>query len=204
MSPIPTDAILRAVAKFIMPDSVEMQAVFHLKFENTGGSDDHLDVLDDMAEYAEKVFSEMSGQMSENLTTTEVETFILDEIELDWDRVGSSAWTVTFAAAGNMMPHGVAALVLGRTVDPDVTGKKFMGGLVEAAIINSDWASGTLLAMLSFCADWVASFAGTSTGSSFTPGVWSLPKAAFFPFRDSYVANAISSYQRRRKPGVGI
>lgn len=201
---IPTDAILRAVAKFIMPAEVEMQAVFNLKFLNNGTSDDEADVLLDLSEYAEKLWDTLTAQMSEDVDPTEVESYIWDSVGLDWDRIGSEVFTKVFLNASDMLPHGVAGIVIGRTTDPDVNGRKYIGGMTEPSVVNSSWISSTLLAYLDFAAAYVGSFLGTATGSSYTPGVWSGKDLVFVPFRDSYIVNGIAGYQRRRKPGVGI
>jgi hypothetical protein len=89
------------------------------------------------------------------------------------------------------------------TVDPDVSGKKFLPGLTEAANSDGLLINATVLAMLAFAEDWSTPFVGSESGADWTPGIWSPTETALFQENENYSATAIPAYQRRRKRGVG-
>lgn len=197
-------AVLRCVSELIMPGSTVAQNVFYATFNDTGGSNADQDVVDDIVDWLDGLLAELRHQMTSATLAGEVKVYIWDDVGLDWDELGSGTMTFVNDGAGEMLPHGVAAVVTGRTFDPDVNGRKFFAAFSEAAQSESTLTGAALLALLAAAEDWVTSFTGAATGSTFYPGVWSVVGLVFRRFVDHYIINGTLGYQRRRKPGVGI
>jgi hypothetical protein len=201
---IPSNAILRVVLSLLLPDSAIAQNVFYTLFENTGGSDDDEDVLTDLSTWMDDLYTAMTAVIDSDVTLTGFKAYIYDSIDEDWDEIGVEFPTVSFGAANDMMPNGIAALVHAPTVNPDVTGGKYFPGGTDASTVENDWTGGAVSNWLAGAVIWVDPFVGAETGSDFIPGVWSTTKEQFFAFTTSAALNAQVAYQRRRKPGVGI
>lgn len=201
---IPADTVIRCVAELLLPQTSIAQNVFYVKFLDDGGSNADQDVVDDIADYLDALYLAVADEMSDQVVLNEVKCYLWDTVGLDWDEIGSAALTITPNDTGHMLPHGVAAVVTGRTVDPDVNGRKFFPGYGENSQIESTLNGAAITALLVAAAIWVTPFVGTATGSTFDPGVWSVVQVAFKKFVDHIIVNGIMGYQRRRKPGVGI
>lgn len=201
---IEAGAILRVVAELIMPGSTVAQNVFYAQFNDTGGSNADQDVVDDLVDWVDDIFNQIVNQMSDTITAGEVKVYQWDALDLDWDEIGSNVATFAPADVGEMLPHGVAAVMTGRTFDADVNGRKFFAGFSEGEQDGSYWVALALTNLLLAGAQWLTTFAGTATGSTFYPGVWSVAQVVFRRFVDNLIVNGVAGYQRRRKPGVGI
>jgi hypothetical protein len=201
---IPTGAILRVVLSWIMPDSVIAQNIFFALFDNDGGSNDDADVVDDLTDWMEDIFSSMITSISDQVDMSIIKVYIYDSVDQDWDEVGTGVPVFTATGSTDMSPHGVAGIIHAFTVNPDVTGTKFIAGIADASIVDSDISGAVIANLLLAGADWMVDFTGAASGSNFNPGVWSPTKVQFFEFQDKLVVNSQVAYQRRRKPGVGI
>ena len=196
--------ILRIVAELAFADASLMQNVFNAVLTTEGGSTDDTDTVDDMVEWMEGMYANMSGNLHQDITTSEVVVYVYDPVDDDWDEVGRSPWTLTTNSGTHLLPRAAAALIAAESLDPDVTGRKYLGGLTEGGYENSAWVAAVLTNLGLFAADWVAQFVGTTTGGTFTPAVWSVPLGAVQAFNGVTFINSVAAYQRRRKPGVGI
>jgi hypothetical protein len=197
-------AILRIVASLIFPESVIAQNVFYAVFADTGGSDAEEDVLTDLATYIEAVYTTMTARVDDIISVTGIKVYNYDALDDDWDEVGDEVLNYDFEGSGDMCAHGVAGLVHAKTTDPDVQAAKYIGGILDAQMIEGTWVTGTVEDMADFAAEWSTPFVGIASGADFAPGVWSVVNKNFFLFSGVEVVNVIPAYQRRRKPGVGI
>jgi hypothetical protein len=127
-----------------------------------------------------------------------------DAIDDDWDEVGDSVWVDTFIGGGDMLPHGVAGVIHAKSLDPDVQGAKYIGGIVETQHETAGFVAQAMTAMVDFAQIWTQSFVGSATGGDFVPGVWSVVQTNLRLFSGVEIVNVTAGYQRRRKPGVGI
>lgn len=196
--------ILRVAASLLFPDSVIMQNVFHLVLTQVVGDNDAEDVLEDLVEYIEAVYAELATIIDGNINPSQVQVYEYDSIDDDFDEVGSDVWTFTNTASGDQMPHGVAAVTIFQTTDPDVQGRKFWGGALASFSNEGYWDSAVVTAMGLAAAEIVSQFTATVTSNVYTPGVWSPTETNFFAYSGSYMVSGTPGYQRRRKPGVGI
>lgn len=201
---ISSGTILKVVVSLLLPDSVIAQNVFYSVVVDLVTSDDEDDVVADIIDWVEDMYGDLAAQICNDNTSSDVKVYEYDAIDDDWDEVGTDTWSVTFTNTGEMGPHGVAALVHAKSIDPDVQGSKYIPGLSDASIIISDIGAGLATALATFCGTWVTPFAGTATGGAFAPGVWSTARDVFVLFNGNFVVNGLAAYQRRRRPGAGI
>lgn len=202
--PVDAGTILRVVAELIVPQTTVMQNVFYCKFNDTGPSNENQDVVDDARDWCDAIYGELTAQMKSTIDSGEVKVYQWDTVGLDWDELGSAFLTVDFTNVDDMLPHGVAAIITGRTFNPDVSGRKFFGGFCEDQQNVSLIGAAAAIALGLAGVEWLTSFTGVATGSTFHTGVWSVAQSAFRQFVDILIVNAVMGYQRRRKPGVGI
>lgn len=197
-------AILRIVASLLFPDSVIAQNVFYAVFADTGTSDDEQDVVDDLADWVDAMYTDIAQFILATIDPSGIKVYNYDSGDDDWDEVGDAALTFTPIGSGEMVPHGVAQVVHAKTTNPDIQATKFLGGLPEGNKSASTPTAPALAAYGNFNDTWVTPFVGTATGADFAPGVWSPTRTNFFLFSGTTVVNGVLGYQRRRKPGVGI
>lgn len=196
--------VLRIVGSLLFPDSVIAQNVWNAVLTTAGPSSDEDDVVSDMADWIEAIYTPFIANIQEDIITTDLKVYEYDPVDEDFDEVGATTWSVTFTNTLDMLPHGVACIMHMRTTDPDVQGTKFIGGIGETTVDVSDLTGGLLTNMGLALVEWYTQFEGAATGATFTPAVWSPTNLlAFGSLSDGYV-NAQVGYQRRRKPGVGI
>lgn len=196
--------ILRIVASFLWSDGNVNQNVFNCKLSGAGAPWDELDVVDDAEDWLDNMYANLTTFMSDEIDGNEVLVYKYDAVGDDWDEVGSQSWTFNPTAAGDQLPRGVAGLTRLWTIDPDVQGKKYLPAMNEGVVADGLFSAATLVAFLAFAADWYLPFAGTASGATFTPGIWSVVGTVFKAAVDHIAANAIPAYQRRRKRNVGI
>ena len=196
--------ILRVVASFLWTDGNVNQNVFNCVPTGGGSPWDDQDVVDDMEEWLDDMYANIFTDMSDDISGNEVIVYKYDALDDDWDEVGSQAWTLAPSQAAEQLPRGVAALVRLWTSDPDVQGKKYIPALTENAITDGLIVSTIITKLLAFAADWYLPFVGSTSGATFTPGVWSVVGTVFKAAVDHVATSTIPAYQRRRKRGVGI
>jgi hypothetical protein len=196
--------ILRVVASMLWTDGNVNQNVFNCRVSGGAGPYDDQDVADDMEDWLDNLYLNLTAFCSDQLDGNEVIIYKFDTSEGDWDEVSSQGWTWDPAVASDQLPRGVAGLVRMWTTNADVQGKKYLAGLVESNATDGLFIAAALVAFLAFAADWYTPFVGSATGATFTPGIWSVAKTLFFAGVDHIAASAIPAYQRRRKRNVGI
>lgn len=201
---LPVGTIIRVVQNLLWDDGNIMQNVFNCVIGGSGGPFDEQDVADDMAEWMDAIYTNLSANMAADVSAGEVKCYEYDSVDDDWDEFGTGVATFAPTSAADFLPQGIAALVKVTTTDPDIQGRKYFGGFGENVITDGQWIP-TLVTLLAAAAvDWQTIFVGTTTGATMIPGVWSTVKGALQPMAAAFVVNTIANYQRRRRPGVGI
>lgn len=198
------NTVLRAVASFLWTDGNVNQNVYNCKVTGAGAPWDDQDIIDDIEDWLDDMYANMTTTMSDEINGNEVIVYKYDPVGADWDEVGSNAWSYNPSNVTDELPRGVAGLVRLWTVDPDVQGKKYIPGLTEISLVEGLWSSGLIVSLLALAADWYLPFTGTASGASFTPGIWSVASSVFQAAVDHIAASTIPAYQRRRKRNVGI
>jgi hypothetical protein len=199
-----TGDVLRVVASMLWDDGNVNQNIFNAVLSGGGGPWTDTDIADDAEAWLDNMYANLVTFLSEDLAGNEVIVYKYDTVGNDWDEVQSQAWTFAPESVDHYLPRGVAALVRLWTIDPDVQGKKYIPGTVEASNIDGLYESGFLTALLAFAADWYTPFTGGTTGATWTPGIWSVLLSVFKAGIDHVAVSAIPAYQRRRKRNVGI
>lgn len=199
-----TGDILRIVASMLWTDGNVNQNVFNAVVTGGGGPWDDSDIAEDAEAWLDDMYANITGFCSAALDGNEVIVYKYDPGDDDWDEVFSQSWTWNPSASGDYLPRGTAPLVKMWTTDPDVQGKKYIPGIVESYLDAGLYPSTLLTVLLAFAADWYLPFSGVTSGATWTPGIWSVVGTVFKAAVDHFAANAIPSYQRRRKRNVGI
>lgn len=196
--------ILRVVAVIQWLDGDIMQNVFNAVIGGAGGPYTDSDIVDDGVAWLDNMYANLTPTWTNEIDGSEVRVYIWDTVDQDWDEVGSGAWTWNPGGAGDFLPRGVAGLINVKTTDPDVSGKKYLGGLTEAhntdGLLNATWLAASAL----FAIDWATDFVGGTSGADWEPGIWSPTESLFFNMSGTVLIPAIPAYQRRRKDGIGI
>lgn len=196
--------ILRVVASLLWTDGNVNQNVFNCSIDGVGGPYDDSDVADDMADWLDTMYANITTYVSDEIDGNEVIVYVYDSVGDDWDEVFSQAWTWNPTSVAQQLPRGVAGLVRLWTTDPDVQGKKYFGGITEANLDDGLFSGSTVAALLGLAADWYLPFVGAATGATFSPGVWSVVGKLIENAVEHYATSTIPAYQRRRKRNVGI
>lgn len=196
--------ILRVVVTYAWLDGNLNMNVFNALVGGSGGPYDEADIVDDALAWATAMFSEVVSSMSDQMDGSQVQVYVYDSIDDDWDEVGSDAWVSAPAHSDDQLPRGVAFLINARTDDPDVQGKKYLGGMTEAGVTAGLIIAATLIQMDGFADEWTLPFVGGTSGADWIPGVWSVKNSELAPLTGTFVIPAIPAYQRRRKRGVGV
>jgi len=196
--------ILRVVATIAWNDGNIMQNVFNAEIVGSGGPFDDDDITDDAVAWVINMFTNSAGNLSDEANSSQVQVYKYDSVGDDWDEVGTGTWTQSFTQGLDQLPRGAAALITARTEDPDVLGKKYIGGYCENGLTDGLFTSVVLVELLAFAADWILEFTGGTSGADWDPGIWSPTNKLLYDFVDNVAASAIPAYQRRRKRGVGV
>jgi hypothetical protein len=195
--------VLRVVAIMAWLDGNLNMNVFNAVIGGTGGPFDEADIVDDAVAWMNAIYGNMTGSISDELDGSEIAVYVYDSVDDDFDEVGTDPWTFNPTSGSEQLPRGVAGLINANTIDPDVQGKKYLGGLVEPSVTDGLWIAAQLANLALWADDWVTAFTGGTSGASWIPGVWSPTRTNFYPFSGAYTIPAIPAYQRRRKRGVG-
>jgi len=201
---ISNGTVLRLVAGLLYPDNVVAQMVFHLVATDLAGGNDEEDVVADLREYAEDALVNLDNRLLATITEDEVVVYEYDSVDEDFDEIGRDQWTVTLTGTGELLPHGVAAVVNFNTTDPDVQGRKYVPGLVHGAMESTLWGSNVIADLALFGTAVSSPFTSTALGNEYQPAVWSPTNLNAFAMTGVGTVSGIPGYQRRRKPGVGI
>lgn len=201
---VAADSVLRVVASMLWTDGNINQNIYNAKVSGGGAPWDNQDIVDDAEAWMDNIYLNMTGSVSDQLDGNEIIVYKYDVVGADWDEVSSQSWGWNPTSADHQLPRGVAALLRLWTTDPDVQGKKYIPGTVEADVTDGLYNAATLTPLLAMAADWYTPFTGASSGATWTPGIWSVAGSLFVAGINHIAANAIPAYQRRRKRNVGI
>lgn len=195
--------ILRIAVSMLFTDGNLAMNVFNAVITGAGAPWDEDDVVSDAVDWMDTVYANLTGSIGTTLDGSEITVYEYDPIDDDWDEVGTAAFTWNPTGGGDPLPRGVAALLNVRTIDPDVSGKKYFAGWTESSNTDGTWIAAVVTTLAAVAVDWITSFTGTLTTATWAPVIWSV-KA-----KTPYIMSGVStiptepSYQRRRKRGVG-
>lgn len=195
------DAVIKFTITINMPLATIAQMVYHY-LVTSAGSATVAEVSDRFNDQVETAFAFIESILPTNVDWAETDMAIYNPATEQFDGVYTRALTGTQGTSANEMgSHGVAAVLRHPTLLARRQGRKFVPGIVETSITDSVIAAAALAALGNYGVE-MADPIGT-LGTVLQPGVWS-PTLGFEPFEPTVIVNAITGYQRRRKPGVGI
>ena len=196
--------ILRVVASMVWGDGEVNQNVFNAVISGGGGPWDASDVGEDGLDWISEIFTPHSLYLSPDLEGSSVTVYEYDSGDDDWDEVSQKNWNNTPTGTGEPLPRGVAALINARTLNPDVSGKKYIPGNIENRLEDGLWTNTLVTALAALAIEWLTPFNGITTAALWTPVIWSPTYTVAYPASLAYTIPVIPAYQRRRKNNVGI
>lgn len=201
---LPVGTILRVVASLLWTDGEVLQNVFNAVITGAGGPFDEDDVVDDMEQWLSDMYVNFGTYMTDNIDGSECIVYEYDSVDDDWDEVGRKTFTFNPTNTGHYFARGNAALINAKTLDPDVSGKKYFGGFTEDSGQDGLWGGALLAVLATVLSEWATGFVGAVSGASFTPSIWSPTNKNAYAMTGSGTIPAVVAYQRRRKDNVGI
>jgi hypothetical protein len=201
---ITAGTILKVVCTLVHTDTSVLQNVFNVVADGDNGPWDAVDIVDDMVDWVEDMYTNILAYISDEIDASEVTVYEYDSVDDDWDEVGSAVPTLTFTASGGIMPRGTGLLINAKTVDPDVNGKKYLGVFTDGHWVDGAWAAGLLTNAAAFAVDWYTTFVGAAGSNQYDPVIWSPTHTVAKLMSGTIIIPTSPAYQRRRKPGVGI
>jgi hypothetical protein len=196
--------VLKVVAVAAWTDGNLNMNVFNAVI--TGGTPpyDAADVVADALEWVDEMFANLVSVVSVDLDGSQVQVYEYDSTDDDWDEVGATQWTWAPTADDDQLPRGVAALINAKSINPDASGRKYIGGLGETNNEDGLWSAALITILEAFATDWITSFVGGSSGASWAPVIWSVVQKTPWLMAGTALLGTVPSYQRRRKRGVGV
>ena len=192
-------ATLRITAQFTNGAGSRSMNVYHAELISPTPADDD-DVLACALAYVEAIMATMEDGMS---TLYELETVELFELAAgEWGPVGQASGSWVGIGTGDQLPPGSALLVNAFKARSGYSDKKYFGGLLESGQNAGTW-TGSIVAVAELAAAiWVGEFTdGTVT---IQPRAFNRGTLLTTAYNGEIAVNAVVSYQRRRRQGVGL
>jgi hypothetical protein len=180
------------------------QNVFNAVVTGGGSPWADADVVADALEWVEDMYAHIVTSLSDEIDGSQVQVYLYDSVDDDWDEVGTTAWVFNPSGATDQLPRGVAALINAKTQDPDVQGKKYVPGFTESSVADGLYTAGVITILGDFADEWLTGFVGGTSAADWQPGVWSVVDTVFRFATGVSIIPTIPAYQRRRKRGVGV
>lgn len=200
--------IIKVTIECVCPDLVIAQNVYWYRLDDpTPDNPSNSQIVAAVDTALDDMYSAINGKIS---TQYEFDDYTVDKVEWDgtkWEvteNLGLGGINIVGLNSGDAFPHGVAAVVTGRSTRPQSRGRKFIPGYVESFANDSTWVATVITDLVAYGLEYlldrtvvsaaqivpiIASQSGPTAGSTFDL------IEALIPL--------VSGYQRRRKPGVG-
>jgi hypothetical protein len=209
MAQISPGDIMRIVVKFSHPYTSQIQNVFHVRADGTETVDDSV-VAAGIQDFLGAFYGELEAYLSSAMSLIEWSAdrveFLIDHWEAV-EKILTGVATITGftpTAAGEVLPPGVAGLILARTDVPRHVGRKFVAPFTETANDSDGEASATVTAALAAAGGaFFDEYALSGYDLSLYPVILDVNQN-IYRYVDSVVAKAAWAYQRRRKRYVGL
>lgn len=200
--------VLKVVTSITAPDSVICQNVFYWQLDDpVPNSPTNSAILSALDLKLTALYETVDQLIHSDYNVDEAK---VDKVEWQTDHwetvenIGIVDVSVVGTSVAGAAPHGVAVTLTGNTTRPQTRARKFLPGFSEGEMANSTLSGTVLTALALFATEWLAD--ELVGGSAYlVPAVvgQSGPSAGLIYLLASAAANAITGYQRRRKPGVG-
>ena len=193
------NAVLRVVATLSYGAATKAQNVYHVQMD-TAADASEADVLDAALEYVEAILGEYDADCGSTTTLDEVEVYEWDGFA--WSPVGTITGTWAGSGSGFPLLAGAALLVNAFKPRSGYSDKKYFGGFLAPNLVENTWQSAILASGAAAGALWVAPFDNSTV--QFNPCSFDKKIGTVTLYSGSVSVDPRVSYQRRRKPGVGL
>lgn len=200
--------ILKVVVSWECPAFVIAQNVFYWQLNDpTPDNPTNAQIITALDTELTAMYGDLQTALS---TEYEVEDFKTDRVEWvvdKWETVenlGLNDLSIVGSNANDAVPHGVAAVITATTTRPQTRARKFLPGFGENLFEDSTLSGTILVALAAFITEWLndRTVVGSAEIVPVVLGMVGASEGNIYPLLAA-AANAISGYQRRRKPGVG-
>lgn len=196
---IEMNATLRAVAQFTIANVSRAQNVYHFAHVSLESKTDEQVVLA-IAEYVEDLYDTLVSRMSTAFDLEKIECFVLNWPL--WEPIGVAAPTWQGGNVNDRSPSGVAMLVNAYKERSGYADKKFLAGWTEEDLTGDQFGGAAATAAAIYAAAWITQYTG-SEATLLLPVAFTALTGQTRPYTSTSVDTKVS-YQRRRKPGVGL
>lgn len=196
---VPVNAKLRAVVSFDLDNLSTAQNVFHFTHLSSVAQEDD-DVVEAIGNWVGGFFNTLKAYMAPSATIEKVECY--EHVSLDWEPIGVSSFSWAGTASGQRLPAGVALLLHAFKERTGFTDKKFIAGLTEDGLIGDGWSAAVLTAGGNAINYWKTQYTDPN-GVVLLPVSYNDVTGVARVYTGGVVGTVVS-YQRRRKPGVGL
>ncbi len=196
---IGVNASLRVVTQFKLGNVSKAQNVYHLSHVSIESKTDE-QVVTAISAWVEALLAELTDRTSDAVELQKIECFTFQSML--WEPIGVATPVWAGTSVEDRVPSGVALQVNAFKERSGHADKKFLAGLTEVDLDGDQWQSGAIDAAEDYAAVWIAQFAGPE--STLLLPVNFIPLTQQVRPYTSFSVNNIVSYQRRRKPGVGL
>lgn len=200
--------VMRCTVSITLPNAVVAQNVYYYQL------DDEFGVAPSNAAIGAAIDTQLTNlyQAIEAVMVTGAEATHVEIDKIVWDGAGWETVEnldqrligVSGTEVTDMVPHGVAPVITAGTSRPQTRARKFIAGVAEDLMTDSDLGGTALAALADFAAEWISSYVVSGT-ADIVPVVvgQSGASAGLVYLLINWVVRSIVGYQRRRKPGVG-
>lgn len=196
---IAVNAVLRATVTLAIGTVSKAQNVYH--FEHISGtSKTDEQVVTAIEDYMEALYDTVKAQMKSDVSLTKVECYEL--VTGAWEPFGVGLPVKVGINATERLPAGVAMLIHAYKPRTGHSDKKYLAGFCEDQISGDYWVAGAITNGGHFGDAWIPQYSGPDS-VELLPISWNMITQVGRTYTGSEVG-VTSSYQRRRKPGVGL
>jgi hypothetical protein len=199
MTIVNTDRI-KAVQEILLPGDVIALNVFYYEADFVASQDED-DVGAAIEIHLEQFYTTLNNAIVNGAALGDL--YCYKQAFGLWDLFSTRAPTDAFAATGELLPHGVSALIRAYTDRVRTIGRKYIPGFGVGSIDDGGWTSSILTALTAAGNEW-DDVQNISSGNDLIPGVYSTKSGFVQALNGTEVIPAYPGYQRRRRPGVGI
>lgn len=196
---IGVNATLRMVTQFTLGPSSRSQNVYHMSHVSLESKTDE-QVVTAMSAYAVAMLTTLTDSASSGVDLEKIECFVLNWPL--WEPIGVATPTWGGGNVNDRVPSGLALMVNAFKERSGYADKKFLAGFTEEHMNGDQWQAPVLEDATNFATLWIAQYTGPEA-TLLLPVSYRVLDGFTRPYTSFSVASLVS-YQRRRKPGVGL
>lgn len=196
---VPVNAPIRAVATFDLDAISKAQNVYHFSHISSSEKSDAA-VVTAAGEFVDDIMTTLASYIHEDVVLEKVEVYAW--VTNEWQPLGVATPAFVGTDATTRVPSGVALLINAFKERTGHSDKKYIAGLTETGLAADTWVAGVLTAAANYLAIWLVTYNGSGS-VDLLPVHWNRVGKFMMPYSTGSVATRVS-YQRRRRPGVGL